>query len=413
MSPPTHIDVRTATEEDWPLIRALDERAFGFSSTSERTKERATFEFDRTVLASVAGPTVGLGSIYSMEMSVPGGALVPMAGVTWVGVQATHRRRGVLTAMMRRMVDDTRDRGTEAVMGLFALDPGIYGRFGFDIATRALSVTLPTQRGHLAWAGDAEPGLTVRMADPADERDALETVARRVAGHRAGGLVRSPGFWDLHLEDSPEDRGGGSARRAFIVDDADGPRAYAQFRTKIGFDQPVPTGELIVRELGYVDPHAAALLWRTLIGHDLVSTVSAWNLPVDDPLLFLLGDPRSPKPVLKDGLHVRIVDVPRALEARAYAVPVDVVFDLVDPFAPWCTGRYRLSAGTEGASCAPTRAAPDLALGAAELSAVYLGGTRLSVLADAGRVRELTPGAVASTSRALTADRQPWCPFIF
>jgi predicted acetyltransferase len=407
------IDVRGATEDDWGLVCTLDERSFAFSAASDRDVERRAFELDRAVLGRADGLEVGIASIFSLTMSLPGGALVPMAGVTWVGVQPTHRRRGVATAMMRRLVDDTRARGTESVMGLWALDPGIYGRYGFGAATRALKLTIPTSRDQLAWAREPEPGLRLRMAEAAEVRADLTHVAQRVAGHRAGGLVRSEALWDVHLEDKPDRRGGASSRRAFVVDDADGPRAYATFRTKIRFDEPVPTGDLRVQELGYDDPQAAALLWRTLLGHDLISMVDVWNLPVDDPLLWLLADPRSPRPTLQDGVHLRVIDVPRALEARTYATPLDVVIDVDDPFAPWCTGRYRLTGGPDGASCTPTRDSADIGLGAAELGAVYLGGIRLSVLADAGRVRELTPGAIESASRALVADREPWCPFIF
>jgi predicted acetyltransferase len=406
------VDVRSATPDEWPLVKRLDERAFAFTAQDEREREEQVFELDRTVFGVVDGEEVGLGSIYSLDMSVPGGAQVPTAGVTWVGVLATHRRRGILTAMMRRMVDDTRDRGIEPVMALWALDPGIYGRFGYGIASRSLECAIPTTRSNLLYAGPTE-GLQVRLADPADVRKDLATVAEQVNAYRAGGLARTDSWWDLHLQDLPHSRGGASALRAFVVSDASGPRAYALFRTKISFDEPVPAGDLIVRETAYVDPRAAALLWRTLLGHDMVATVKVENLPVDDPLLWLLGDARSPKPTLQDGLHIRIVDVPRALEARTYATPVDVVFELADTFAPWCAGRYRLTAGPDGASCTPTQDPADLELGAAELGAVYLGGTRLSALSDAGLVRELTPGAVASTSRALVGVREPWCPFVF
>jgi predicted acetyltransferase len=315
--------------------------------------------------------------------------------------------------MMRRMVDDTRARGTEPLMALYATDPGIYGRFGYGIATQAVSVTVPTQRGRLAWAPDPEPGLRVRMVVPADVRQELAEISRRVAAHRAGGVVRTEPFWDLHLDDDPEHRYGGSAARGFLVEDDNGPRAFATYRTNITWEQPVAAGELRLREAGYVDPQAAALLWKTLLGHDLIGTVVARNLPVDDPLLWLLGDPRSAQPVVKDAVHLRIVDVPRALAARTYAVPIDVVLDLHDAFAPWCTGRYRLTGGPDGATCMPTTDAGDVRLGASELGAIYLGGTRLTELADAGRVEELTPGAVRSTSLAFLADRAPWCPFIF
>jgi predicted acetyltransferase len=154
-------------------------------------------------------------------------------------------------------------------------------------------------------------------------------------------------------------------------------------------------------------------LWRTLLGHDLIARVNARNLPIDDPLLWLLSDPRSPQATVKDALHVRLLDVPRALESRTYAEPVDVVLDLADPFAPWCAGRYRLTAGPDGVACAPTSDPADVTLGAAELGTVFLGGTTLATLADAGRVRESTPGAINAASRAFAEARQPWCPFVF
>src|SRR3954447_982771 len=376
------LTIRGATADDWDVISRLDERSFGFTASGTRDTERALFEFDRTVLAVADGREVGLGSVFSLAMSVPGGRLLPTAGVTWVGVLATHRRRGVLTSMMRRMLEGARDNG-DPVAALWASDPAIYGRFGYGIATRALSLTIPTTRGTLGWAPPSE-GLEVGMTEAVDVRADIVTVAERVAGHRAGGIVRSTAFWDAHLQDRPEDRGGQSAARAFVVRDDAGPRAFAVFRTSIAFTEPVAAGDLSVREIGYVDPDAAARLWRTLLGHDLIGRVSVRNLPVDDPLLWLLSDPRSPQATVKDGLHVRLVDVPRALESRTYAQPVDVVLDLADPFAPWCAGRYRLTAGPDGASCTPTSDSADLALRGAELGTADPVRATLPTLAGAG-----------------------------
>ncbi|WP_371131344.1 GNAT family N-acetyltransferase [Streptomyces sp. Ag109_O5-10] len=42
---------------------------------------------------------------------LPGGTLVPAAGVTAVGVLPSHRRRGVLSASMRRQLVDLRAGG--------------------------------------------------------------------------------------------------------------------------------------------------------------------------------------------------------------------------------------------------------------------------------------------------------------
>jgi predicted acetyltransferase len=109
-----------------------------------------------------------------------------------------------------------------------------------------------------------------------------------------------------------------------------------------------------------------------------------------------------------DGLWVRLVDVPRALEARTYEREVDVVLGVQDEFCPWNAGTWRLSAGPSGASCEPTDRQPDLVLDVRELGGVYLGGPSLARLGAAGLVEELTQGALATTSAAFTTARLPW-----
>jgi predicted acetyltransferase len=127
----------------------------------------------------------------------------------------------------------------------------------------------------------------------------------------------------------------------------------------------------------------------------------------------MLTDPRAVELKPSDGLFVRLVDVPRALADRTYANPVDVVLDVTDERCPWNARRYRLAGDATGATCEPTTAAADLALSATELGAAYLGGTSLDTLAAAGRVQELTPGALATTATAFRGSRAPWCPEMF
>jgi predicted acetyltransferase len=140
-----------------------------------------------------------------------------------------------------------------------------------------------------------------------------------------------------------------------------------------------------------------------------------WEIaPPDLPIAELVVSPQLPRLSLGPNLWIRLVDVRAALAARAYAAPIDVVFDVEDAFCPWNAGRYRLAAdGHDAVACVPTDAAPDIALSAAELGAVYLGGTRLAPLRMTGRVRELTPGALDRASIAFGAAREPWCPEIF
>ena len=87
---------------------------------------------------------------------------------------------------------------------------------------------------------------------------------------------------------------------------------------------------------------------------------------------------------------------------------------MTDAFCPWNAGRWRLEVGTDGtATVESSTADPDLRCDVADLAAAYLGGTRLTALAVAGRVQELRAGALLAASRAFTGDAEPYCPEVF
>ena len=107
-----------------------------------------------------------------------------------------------------------------------------------------------------------------------------------------------------------------------------------------------------------------------------------------------------------DHMWVRLLDVPAALAARRYEVPVSIVLDVQDDF--FGGGRFRLEGNAGGATCTPTDDTADVALGVDVLGAAYLGGTALGPYVTAGRIEELTPGAVAALDRGMRAARAPW-----
>ncbi len=135
--------------------------------------------------------------------------------------------------------------------------------------------------------------------------------------------------------------------------------------------------------------------------------------PVDDSWQHLVSDIRRCSIRQRDSLHVRLVELGAALEARTYQAPVDVVFEVADAFCPWNEGRWRLTGDAKGASCERTDDPADLALSVRELGAAYLGGVSLASLAGAGRVRELRPGALAEASLAFGSTVAPWLPHGF
>jgi len=113
--------------------------------------------------------------------------------------------------------------------------------------------------------------------------------------------------------------------------------------------------------------------------------------------------------LVADWLWVRLVDVPAALAARRYGAEGRVTVEVADTFCPQNEGRYQLEGGPAGAGCNPTTAASDLALSVADLGAAYLGGVRFSTLARAGRVEELTAGALARADAMFASEPLTWC----
>ncbi|KAB1986154.1 GNAT family N-acetyltransferase [Streptomyces triticiradicis] len=406
-------DVRVLRRADWDEWYENLIRAFGgvAESSEERELWNALTEYDRSLGVWDGENCVGTAGAFSFRVTVPGGASVPAAGVTMVSVAATHRRRGVLTSMMRRQLDDIRT-GSEPLAVLVASEPGIYGRFGYGIATSSVSAEIDTARVRLSVPPGTD-GVRLRYAVPAEVLDACEAVYARLVPERPGMLARQPGWQRLMLLDPADERNGASPLQCVVAERDGEIVGYTRFRVKPEWGPAGHNGVVTMADLEGLDPAARAALWRFLFDIDLTSTLRTRARPVDDAWQHLVSDIRRCQLRVKDSLHVRLVDVGAALEARTYQAPVDVVFEVEDSFCPWNEGRWRLTGDAKGAVCARTEDAPDLALSVRELGAAYLGGVSLASLAAAGRVRELRGGALAEAATAFASALAPWLPHGF
>ncbi|MEW2217954.1 GNAT family N-acetyltransferase [Streptomyces sp. NPDC006990] len=406
---------------EWDAWYASLQSAFAADETSEEQElNRSLTESERSIGVWDEGRPVATAGLLSFRMAVPGGAVVPAAGVTMVSVAPTHRRRGLLRSMMRRQLDDVREAGEEPLAVLTASEAGIYGRFGYGLAARALSARIDTARVALelpAGTADEAAGLRLRQSDEAASLLAeCESVYARAVPRRPGMLERRPGWERVPLVDPERKRDGASPLRCVVVLRDGEPVGYARYAVRLHWTQTgAAEGEVRLRELEALDPAGHAALWRFLWGIDLTATVVADDRPLDDPWLHLVSDPRRCATAFRDSLYLRPVEVGAALAARGYAAPVEVVLEVEDTFCPWNTGRWRLSGDAKGAVCEPTRDAADLSLSVREVGRAYLGGTSLAALGAAGLVRERRPGsgALAAASAAFGSEVQPWLPHGF
>jgi predicted acetyltransferase len=409
------IEIRSVGADEMKAYIGVLGTAFGETLPDEQVEdEMKTFELDRSIAAFDAGRIVGTGGAYSMELTLPGpAARVPVGGLTAISVLPTHRRRGILRAIMLRHFEEVESRG-EPVSVLFASESLIYGRFGYGLATQQAWYEIDPRRG----AFDRVPaaGGRTRLVEGDEARRLLPEVYDRHRRLRPGELSRSPARWEVELRDPEWARRPGSTGRFDVVyesepDQADG---YATYRVESSWAHGFATGTARVGELFALTTEAAAGLYRYCLDLDLVGTVQFERRPVDEPLRWLLADPRRLRLTeLTDGLWVRLLDVPAALAARGYAVPGSVVFQVTDHLRPANDGRFLLDGGPDGAVCQPTSREPDLVCDVTDLGAAWLGGTRLRSLAQAGRVLEQRPAALARADAMFASALAPWCTTTF
>lgn len=383
--------IRRATPADLPAMFDLDERAFGFSYGEQGREDGVpTMDLDRFLLAEDDGELVGITGAYGFEVTPPGAKPIATEGVTWVATSVTHRRRGVLRGLFIEQHRGYVAAGVPLSV-LTASESGIYGRFGYGAATVDRRVEI-TRRRAVVRADAPDPG-GVRYATGERFAELAPDLHARWCAVHPGAVSRSAAYWRRHLLDRDYARGGASGLFHLVH-----PDGFVSYRV-------ADDTARVVDHFAVTDA-AHAALWRTLLSLDLVETVTARTAP-DDPLPHLLTDPRQVRTVeAADGMWARLVDVPAALAARRYAVEVDAVLEVRDPFLGR-GGRFRLAAGPDGADCAPTDRAADAHLDVDVLGALYFGGSRLRGYVAAGRAAVADGRLLRRLDIAFTADRDP------
>ncbi|MFJ7213897.1 GNAT family N-acetyltransferase [Amycolatopsis sp. NPDC098790] len=390
------MEIRSTTEHDRDAFVDTLFAAFGrFPPEGDRVW--SALEMDRALFAVVDGRPVGTAAVYSFELTLPGNVPVPAGGLTAVGVLPSHRRRGVLTAMMRHQLADARARG-EFLAVLLASEAVIYRRFGYGPATTTHRLTVDRHRAAPRSTAVAAEG-SIEVLRRAECGDLLEDAYDRYRRTQPGALSRPRHWWARGAGQPPVS----AAPRYVAVHRDSGGRAdgYATYL--------LDSGTLTVDETIAADDAVTTALTRFLLDHDLVTRVVLKKCPPEHPLRWQLADFRAAEVSDEtDWLWVRLLDVPRALTARGWSTDGELVLDVEDSFLGE-RGRYLLTVRDGKAECYPTGRAPDLSLDATDLGSVYLGGVAPSTLVRGGQIHAHHPDAAALADALFRAERPPHC----
>ncbi|MGW1540085.1 GNAT family N-acetyltransferase [Streptomyces sp. NPDC002309] len=391
--------------EPWPPLRT--------PASAEQLEELAAAdvadESFHPIATFVDGRCVGASATISFEVTVPGGATVSMAGVTATGVIATHRRRGHLRRMMQGMFEAALQRGEPLAM-LSASEGSIYGRFGFSPATYRTRWELTRHEAALLPAAP-DPG-SLELVDAAQAQRVWPRVHAEVRAHRVGELGPRPGRWD-GLSDAAD---GTNGPLRFLVhrDQHGAADGIANFRLPWA-----PTtdhaGTLVVEALEATNPVAYRSLWGLLIDFDLTKTVVAPGRPRDEPLRWMLTNPRAMRVTRQtDNLWARLLDVPRALTQRSYLTPGELRLTIDDDqMCPENNRTWLLRADERTVTCVPTEEAADLNITLSGLSSLYFGGMSAHHLAYAGHITAHTDDVIRQLGRMFRVDPEPHNSFGF
>jgi predicted acetyltransferase len=362
-------------------------------------------DLDRTWGAFDGDRVVGTLRSFRTPLTVPGPAVVDAAALTNVAVAPTHRRRGLLREMITNDLRSSAERG-EPVGILIASEYPIYGRFGYGAAVDAATYTVDATTTRFR-----DPGVgDVELVGPATLRREAPPVYERFRAAQPGSIGRTALWWDrtlrqIEVPGPPPDKGFQALYRS-PDGEAEG---YVRYGAKQEWDQMRPKATLTISELVATTPAAYHRLWRYCCEVDLITTVHAGDRSIHEPLHWLLGDGRAIRQTSRyDFIWVRVLHVGAALAARRYLVEGELVIEVVDPLGI-AGGRFALAGGPAGASCTPSDASAELTLPVDALGSVYLGGVSMRALADAGRVDEHRPGALARADAMFRSALTPWC----
>lgn len=401
------LDLRTITDDELPAFFDCDMTTFGHDAADEdpdgASRLRVLIPPAQRWGVFDGDLVVGTAATFDHAIGLPGGGTSRLAGLTLVAVRPTHRRRGLMSSLVKRHLDDARDRGF-AISGLWASEGAIYGRFGYGVAAFGDALSIASAHA-LRVRLDGEPD-TIASLDERAARAQLPAVYAQATARRPGALRRSEPWWrERRFLETPFVRGGASRRRHAIARRGGAAVGYVAYRQRPGAIGGVAEGKIEIIELMGVDAHAEASLWRHVLALDLHPHVTWWNAPVDEALPWRVDDARRIARMSNDTLWLRIEDVAAALAARGYTT--DGALRIAVDGVTW-----QLVTRDGRGHAEPTPQPAELHVSRATLSSLYLGATPASRLARAG----LVTGDAAAITRAdalFASAIAPWCPEVF
>lgn len=389
--------MRTPSDDDWAAICAFDGRSFGSTYTAEEIeRKRPMHDMARFRMIVDRSHIVGVAGSYALDVTLPGRRVVPMGGVTWVAVAATHRRQGLMRRLIGAVHDDIDARG-EPLATLYGSEGGIYHHVGYGAGTQVRVTSIDPRSTSMRAEFRPDPG-SVRYLEGDEIVPTIGPIWNRFRRVRAGEVGRSVSDHKYFVANGATENDGFSA--VAYLGHRDG---YAAYRTKMHWHDGHPAHTVSVSEVAAATPQAHAALWHTMLNLDLVGEITSRSIPIDDPLPMLLENPRAVRTTnLNDGVWLNVRDIAACFGARTYRVAERIVVDVDGT-------RWAIDGGPDGATCHVVRSKPDLTTSHGPFSSLLYGGVLPSALVAGGRMQARNAAVLARSDMFFTTSLAPHC----
>ncbi|MBL07384.1 MAG: hypothetical protein CL773_06000 [Chloroflexi bacterium] len=354
---------------------------------------------------------VGSGGADKYNITVPGGNNIKMAGIAYMGTLPTHKRRGIFSSMMKKLHQQAKERG-DAIAGLWASQSLLYSRFGYGLATMREDWSIDTN--HTSLSTDRPTGISLKLVDKNKALNEIPKIYEIYRRCQNGATDRTQGYWNYLLYEDEQTRFNKSGRSGFffvIAYKDNKPCGYAiyNFNKESGVAHEDDEGSLIVEEIISTDRESNNALWHYIFGVELVEEISFNRRGTNDPLYYMLKNPRKLKRNIIDGLWARIIDPIKMLESRTYKNPGKIVINISGQNQNDIEGIFQIETDGKNTDVKKTKDKPDISIRPSELSSIYFGSVRASEFYQAGLIEIKNYDILSRVNEMFSVEQAPWC----
>lgn len=400
----SEFEFRAVEKEERPDFDNIVKYVFANNATEDDEPDESEFLLNEfTTAAFYKGKMVATSGGYPFEMRF-NGRTIAADGLTAVGTQPGFRRRGLVREMVTRRLHAVHQNEHQSVSVLWASMGAIYQRFGYGLASTHTSCDFDPRFASFQFENSSDGYVRIVRED--EGMPLVKDVYQKFIEPRTMDFQRSEGMWKYFFKYKKQIR-----HCAVYFNSANQPEGYLSYSTSV-YDRPLDEGpdqKLSGHEFVYLNIDAYRALWNLIREHDLVGKVKL-DMPLDDPAMQLLLEPRILNLSVWDGIWLRIVDVEKALTQRNYGTAGSVVLEVKnDNECPWNEKRLLLETDGTNTEVAESNKSVDVTISPNGLASLLSGNAKLSELERMGRASVETTANVDHLDSMFTTRFRPFC----